>query len=112
MVDYKQNYKRSKGEKIMLKTKTKLNKKEYNTVRRTKSMRKSYTIIIHKDCDVNSYWAECPAIPHVHAQADTIEELKKLMAEAIEFHLESIGVNELPDEEIFSTMVSLEVQNA
>ena len=75
-------------------------------------MKRSYMIIIHKDSETNDYWAECPAIPHVHAQADSIEELTELMKEAIEFHLESIGMENLPEEKIFSTVISLEVQNA
>jgi len=53
----------------------------YNSVRGVKSMKKTYTIIIHKEED--GFWGECKEIEGCFAQAKTIEELKKLMVESI-----------------------------
>ncbi len=44
-------------------------------------MKKTYTIIVHKEDD--GFWGECKEIEGCFAQAKTIEELKKFMADAI-----------------------------
>ena len=44
-------------------------------------MKKTYTIIVHKEDEV--LWAECPELEGCFAQANNIEELKKLMKNSI-----------------------------
>jgi predicted RNase H-like HicB family nuclease len=44
-------------------------------------MKKTYTIIVHKEED--GFWGECKEIEGCFAQAKTIEELKRMMAESI-----------------------------
>lgn len=53
----------------------------YNSIKGAKRMKKTYTIVVHKEDD--GYWAECTEIPGCFAQAKTIEELKKLMRDSI-----------------------------
>lgn len=53
----------------------------YNSIKGEKMMKKTYTIIVHKED--NGFWAECSEIEGCFAQAKSIEELKKLMAESI-----------------------------
>lgn len=52
----------------------------YNSIRGVR-MKKTYTIIVHKED--NGFWGECKEIEGCFAQANTIEELKKMMAESI-----------------------------
>ena len=47
----------------------------YNSIRGVKRMKKTYTIIVHKEEDC--YWGECKEIEGCFAQAKTIKELKK-----------------------------------
>ena len=54
---------------------------EYNRIRGVKRMKKTYTIIVHKEEE--GFWAECPELEGCFAQAKTIEELKHLMTESI-----------------------------
>jgi predicted RNase H-like HicB family nuclease len=95
----------------MLKTTTNAPKVEYNTLRRSKIMKKSYPIVIYKDNSVNSYYANCPAFPHVHAQANTIEEVKKMLVEAIEFYLADFPEEDVifDTSEILTDTIFLEV---
>ncbi len=53
----------------------------YNSIRGVKRMKKTYTIIVHKEEDC--YWGECKELEGCFAQAKTIEELKKLMTNSI-----------------------------
>ncbi len=53
----------------------------YNSIRGVDEMKKTYTMIVHKDEDC--FWGECKEIEGCFAQAKTIKELKKLMAKSI-----------------------------
>lgn len=53
----------------------------YNIIKGEKRMKKTYTIIVHKE--ENGYWGECLEIKGCFAQAKSVEELKKLMIESI-----------------------------
>jgi predicted RNase H-like HicB family nuclease len=53
----------------------------YNSIKGVKRMKKTYTIIIHKEED--GYWAECQEIKGCFAQAKTVDELKELMKQSI-----------------------------
>ena len=53
----------------------------YNRIKGAGRMKKAYTIIVHKEDNV--YWAECPELEGCFAQANSIEELKKLMTNSI-----------------------------
>lgn len=53
----------------------------HNIIRGGMRLKKTYTILIHKE--EGKYWAECPELEGCFAQADTIEELKRLMEESI-----------------------------
>lgn len=68
----------------------------YNIVRGVNKMSKSYTIVIYKEENPAGYWAECLEIKECFAQAKTVEEVKKLMKEAIIIKLKE-------DEETVST---------
>lgn len=69
----------------------------YNSIKGVKRMKKTYTIIVHKEED--GYWAECIEIPGCFAQAKSIEELKKLMTDSIYlyFNDNSKELEEKPD---------------
>ena len=70
--------------RINLKNKmNKLKEKFYNNIKGESKMNNSYTIIIHKEENPKGYWAECRNLKGCFAQAKTIEEVKKLMKEAI-----------------------------
>lgn len=49
----------------------------YNSIKGVKRMKRTYTIIVHKEEEY--FWAECKEIKGCFAQAKTIEELKELM---------------------------------
>lgn len=53
----------------------------YNNIRGVKKMKRTYTIIVHKEDDC--FWGECKEIEGCFAQAKTVEELKKLMKKTI-----------------------------
>lgn len=53
----------------------------YNSIRGKKRMKKTYTIIVHKEDDI--YWGECLELEGCFAQAKSVDELKKLMIESI-----------------------------
>ena len=60
----------------------------YNSIRGAKKMKKTYTIIIHKEAD--GYWGECKELNGCFAQAKTVNELIKLMQKAIYMYFENI----------------------
>lgn len=53
----------------------------YNSIKGVNRMKKTYTIIVHKENE--GYWGECPELEGCFAQAKSIEQLKKLMMESI-----------------------------
>ncbi len=53
----------------------------YNNIRGVTKMKKTYTIIVHKEEDC--FWGECKEIEGCFAQAKTVEELKELMTNSI-----------------------------
>jgi len=53
----------------------------YNRIRGVETMKKTYTIIVHKEED--GFWAECLEIKGCFAQAKSIDELKRLMTNSI-----------------------------
>lgn len=53
----------------------------YNRIKGVGRMKKTYTIIVHKEDDI--LWAECLELEGCFAQAKSLEELKKLMIESI-----------------------------
>lgn len=53
----------------------------YNIIKGEKRMKKTYTIIVHKED--NGYWGECLELEGCFAQAKSVDELKKLMTESI-----------------------------
>lgn len=70
----------------------------YNSIRGVKRMKKTYTIIVHVEED--GFWGECKEIEGCFAQAKTIEELKKLITEAIYLYYndnEEVGQKESKD---------------
>jgi len=75
-------------------------------------MSKTYPIVIYKDDSVNAYYGSCPAFPHVHAQAETIEKVKHLLIEAIKFYLEEYPEEDTFDNtEIITDKIVLEVKH-
>lgn len=58
----------------------------YNSIRGGR-MKKTYTIIVHKEDDI--FWGECKEIEGCFAQANTIEELKERMIESIYLYYSS-----------------------
>lgn len=47
---------------------------------------KKYTVIVHEED--GGYWAEVPALPGCYTEADTLDELKENLREAIDLYLE------------------------
>ena len=45
-----------------------------------------YTVIVHEEA--GGYWAEVPALPGCYTEADTLDELKANLREAISLYLE------------------------
>ena len=68
-------------------------------------MVKTYTIIIHKDKELNTYVAECLNLP-ICVQSDSLDELRKLMIDGIKVHLESFS-----NEEEYSFVEQLVLEN-
>ena len=73
----------------------------YNSIRGAKKMKKTYTIIIHKEAD--GYWGECKELNGCFAQAKTVNELIILMQEAIYMYFEN-------DEEIEKNPKDIKVE--
>lgn len=57
----------------------------YNNTKGACQMKKSYTVIIHKEENPDGYWAECKDIEGCFAQAKTIDEVKELDIDINEF---------------------------
>jgi predicted RNase H-like HicB family nuclease len=45
-------------------------------------------VVIHRDSETNSFWAETPQLPGCHAAGKTLEELHLSLQEAIQLYLE------------------------
>lgn len=54
-----------------------------------------YAIIIEHDPETGSYGAYAPDLPGCGAAADTLDEIKVLIQEAIQFHIEGLIENGL-----------------
>lgn len=80
----------------------------YNSIRGVKRMKKTYTIIVHKENE-NCFWGECKEIEGCFAQASTIEELKKLMTQSIYLYYND---GEEQQQEQISDDIKLEVSYA
>jgi predicted RNase H-like HicB family nuclease len=66
-----------------------------------------YAVVIEKG--ENSYGAYVPDLPGCIAAADTKEEIKKLIHEAIEFHIEGLKENGEPIPKPASSVEFIEV---
>jgi len=55
-----------------------------------------YAIVIEYDAETGSYGAYAPDFPGCGAAADTLDEVKLLIQEAIQFHLEGLVESGLP----------------
>ena len=53
----------------------------YNKIKGEKIMKRTYTIVVHKEDDI--FWGECPELKGCFAQAKTVEQLKDLMIKSI-----------------------------
>lgn len=49
-----------------------------------------YTVILHRDAELSSYWVEVPALPGCVSQGKSKQEALRNVKEAIELHLESL----------------------
>jgi predicted RNase H-like HicB family nuclease len=45
-------------------------------------------VVIHRDSETASYWAESPQLPGCHAAGMTLEELYESLQEAVQLYLE------------------------
>ncbi len=45
-------------------------------------------VVIHRDSESQSYWAESPQLPGCHAAGKTLEELYQSLQEAVQLYLE------------------------
>ena len=59
----------------------------YNTIKGVNKMKKTYTIIIHKEED--GYWGECKELEGCFAQAKTVQEVISLMQKSIYLYFEN-----------------------
>jgi predicted RNase H-like HicB family nuclease len=57
---------------------------------------RTYSAVVEYDKESKMYIASVPALPPVHTQASTIEQLHERLKEAIELCLEEIGDHEEP----------------
>jgi predicted RNase H-like HicB family nuclease len=48
-----------------------------------------FTIVIESD-ETGGYYAFCPTLPGCYSQGETLEETKRNLREAIQYHLESL----------------------
>jgi len=66
-----------------------------------------YTVILHKDEELRSYWVEVPALAGCVSQGKSKEDALKNIKEAIELHLECIKEDgeEIPKEESYKVVV-------
>lgn len=87
----------------------KLLKKIYNSIKGVGRMKKTYTIIVHKEED--GYWAECKEFKECFAQAKTLEELKALMRQSIYLNFDELEKNNGNQEEQIND-INLEVSYA
>lgn len=55
-----------------------------------------YAIVIEKPAASSNYSAYVPDLPGCVAAAETLDEIKELMREAIEFHIEGLREDGLP----------------
>jgi predicted RNase H-like HicB family nuclease len=46
-------------------------------------------VVIHRDSETDSYWAESPQLPGCHAVGKTLEELYESLREAVELYVEN-----------------------
>jgi predicted RNase H-like HicB family nuclease len=46
-------------------------------------------VVIHRDSETASYWAESPQLPGCHAVGKTLEELYESLQEAVQLYLEN-----------------------
>ena len=46
-------------------------------------------VVIHRDSETDSYWAESPQLPGCHAAGKTLEELNLSLQEAVQLYLEN-----------------------
>ena len=51
-------------------------------------------VVIHRDSETDSYWAESPQLPGCHGAGKTLEELYESLQEALQLYLEN---DEHPD---------------
>ena len=65
-------------------------------------MKKSYAIVIEHGTGGCSAWS--PDLPGCVAAAESEDELRRLMAEAIEFHIKGLRIDGLPVPEPTSTV--------
>lgn len=86
----------------------KLMKSIYNSIRGARKMKRTYTIIVHKEED--GYWAECKEYKECFVQAKTVEELKILMKQAI--YLRFVELNNVKNENNESDNIELELSYA
>ena len=70
-----------------------------------------YAIIIEPSKD-GSYWAYIPDLPGCVSCGDTIEEVKRMIVEAAEFHLESMIADGDPIPPATSVAATIEVRPA
>lgn len=70
-------------------------------------MQYAYTVVIEKG--ENNYGAYVPDLPGCITTGKTVEEVKRLIQEAIEFHLEGMREDGDPIPEPTSTAVVVEV---
>lgn len=45
-------------------------------------------VVIHRDSETDSYWAESPQLPGCHGTGKTLEELYESLQEAVQLYLE------------------------
>ncbi len=60
-------------------------------------------VVVHEED--GGYWAEIPALPGCYTQADTMEELKVNLKEAVELYLEAEPEQISPDSKIVEIAV-------
>lgn len=69
----------------------------------------SYKLNVLIEKDEHGYYAYCPELPGCQTQADSLEEAKENIKEAVELYLETLTVSEAREATEFTSRMELEL---
>lgn len=69
----------------------------------------SYKLNVLIEKDEHGYYTYCPELPGCQTQADSLEEAKENIKEAVELYLETLTVSEAREATEFTSRMELEL---